>query len=480
MSTTIKYKEFQMFNKSFASAAVLALLLPASQVMAAAHEEKKESRVDATNTLPDAKPGECFAKVIVPAEYDTKLEEVMVKPESEKVEIKPATFDTSEKSIVAKEGYTKLKVIPAKFREEVEKVEISKAGTSWVTGLKKGIPASPALLAGAKTSGIDITSASVGACYREYYVAAKYEKTEKDILVKEESEEIKVAAAQFEEAEETVVVTQASKKKVYKAPEYEVVEEKIEIEPAKAVWKKGDGPISKIDNSTGEIMCLVQVPAKYKVIKKTVLKTPSSIDLVEVPEETKAVKISKLVSDATVDKIKIPAEYKKVTLTNRVSDAAFTWRASGTEGEGTYTGNQICLKEIPAKFAKIKKLVIDTPASVEEEKVEPVAKLIKVSMVATPAEEVRTKVPAEFETVEKRTKVSSERLEWRRVLCKTNMGADINKKIQQALKDAGVYEGPVDGNFGKGSLKAVERFQKENGMATGGLTIDVLEKLGVM
>ncbi len=468
-----------MFNKSFASAAVLALLLPATQAMAASHEGKKD-RIDATNTLPDAKPGECFAKVIVPAEYSTKSEEVMVKPESEQVEIVAAIFDTAEKSIVAKEGYTKIKVIPAKFREEFEEVEISKASTSWVTGLKKGIPASPALLAGAKTNGIDITSASVGACYQEYYIPAKYEQTEKDVLVKEESEEIKVAAAQFEEAEETVVVTQASKKKVYKPAEYEVVEEKIEIEPAKAVWKKGDGPITKIDNSTGEIMCLIQVPAKYKIIKKTVLKAPSSIDLVEVPEATKAVKISKLISDATVDKIKIPAEYKKVTLTNKISDAAFTWRTSGTEGEGTYTGNQICLKEVPAKFAKIKKLVIDSAATVEEEKVEPVAKLIKVSNVATPAEEIRTKVPAEFATVEKRSKISSERLEWRRVLCKTNMGADINKKIQQALKDAGVYEGTVDGNFGKGSMKAVEKFQKENGMATGGLTIDVLEKLGIM
>jgi peptidoglycan hydrolase-like protein with peptidoglycan-binding domain len=106
--------------------------------------------------------------------------------------------------------------------------------------------------------------------------------------------------------------------------------------------------------------------------------------------------------------------------------------------------------------------------------------LIKVSNVATTAEEVRTIVPAVYKTVEKRSKVSSERLEWRRVLCKTNMGADINKRIQQALKDAGVYNGPIDGAIGAGSMKAVERFQKENGLATGGLTIGVLEKLGVM
>lgn len=471
-----------MITKSFASAAVLALLLPATQAIAASHGDgEQKDRIDATDTLPDAKPGECYAKVIVPAEYETKTEEVLVVPETEKVEVKPAVFDLAEKSVIEKEGYTKVKVIPAKFREEVEEVEISKAAKTWVTRLdKKGIPASPALLAGAKTNGVDIETAAIGECFKEYYIPAKYEETEKEVLVKEESEEIKVAEAQFEETEETVVVKQASKKKVYKAAEYEVIEEKIEIEPAKAVWKKGDGPITKIDNTTGEIMCLIQIPAKYKIIKKTVLKAPSAIDLVEVPEETKAIKVAKLVSDATIDKVKIPAEYTKLKLTKKISDASFSWRGAAIDGEGTYTGNQICLKEIPAKFAEVKKLVLDSPPTVEEEKVEPVAKLIKVSNVATEAEEIRTKVPAEYNTVEKRNKISSERLEWRRVLCKTNMGPDINKRIQQALKDAGVYTGTVDGNIGRGTMRSVKKFQEDNGLATGGLTMDTLEKLGVM
>ena len=468
-----------MFTKSFASAAVLALLLPATQAIGASHEGMKD-RVDATNTLPDAKPGECYAKVIVPAKYEVKAEKVMIKPETEKVEIKPAAFDVSEKTVVAKEGYTKIKAVPAKFREEVEEVEISPSRTVWVTSLgKKGIPASPALLAAAKTNGIAIEDAKVGQCFKEYFIPAKFEQIEKEVLVKEESEEIKIAPAQFEEAEEKVVVKQASKKKVYKPAEYETIEEKIEIEPAKAVWKKGDGPITRIDNSTGEIMCLVQVPAKYQTIKKTVLKSEPAVDIVEVPEETKAVKVSKLVSDAVIDKVKIPAKYKKVTIKKKVSDAKFVWRPAGVDGEGTYTGNQICLKEVPAKYAKVKKLVLDTAATVEEEKVPPVTKVVKVKKVVSEAEEIRKKIPAVYKTVEKRAKVSNERLEWRRVLCKTNMGPGINKRIQQALKDAGVYNGAVDGNIGRGTMKAVEAFQKKNGLPTGGLTIDVLEKLGV-
>ncbi len=468
-----------MFIKSFASVAVLALLLPTTQAIAASHENP--NRIDATHTLPDAKPGECYAKVIVPAKYEVRTEKVMVKPESEKVEVKPATFDVAEKPIVKKEGFTKIKVIPTKFRQEIEEVEISPAATNWVTDLsRKGIPASPALLAAAKTNGVDIENANVNECFKEYFVAAKFEQTQKEVLVKEESEDIKITPAQFEEVEEVVTIKQASKKKIYKPAEYEVIEEKIEIEPAKAIWKKGEGPISKIDNSTGEIMCLIQVPAKYKIIKKTVLKSEPTIDLVEVPAKTKAIKVSKLVSDATVDKIKIPAEYKKVTITKKISDPLFTWRKAGVTGDGRYTGNQICLKEIPAKFAKIKKLVVDTAASTVEEKVEALTKLVKVANVATEAEEIRTKIPAEFKTVEKRSKISDERLEWRRVLCKTNMGPDINKRIQQALKDAGVYRGPIDGAIGRGTMIAVEKYQRQNGLPTGGLTIDVLEKLGVM
>lgn len=467
-----------MFIKHYASVAILAVMIPATQVMAAG---EVEGRIDATSTLPDAKPGECFAKVIVPAEYEVKTEQVLVKPESEKVEITPATFDNAETSVVIKEAFNKLKAVPAKFRTETEEVEISSASTAWVTSLgKKGIPASPALLAGAKASGVDIDTVKPGECFAEYFSPAKFETTEKEVLVKEESEDIKIAAAQFEKSQQMVVVKQASKNKVLKNAEYEVIEEKIEIEPAKAVWKKGDGPITKIDNSTGEIMCLIQVPAKYKTIKKTVLKSASTIDLVEVPEETQNIETSKLVSDATVDKVKIPAEYTKVKVTKKIDDAQFSWRVTGTDGDGKATGHQICLKEIPAKFATIKKLVVDSAATVEEEKVPPVSKIVKVSNVATEAQEIRTKIPAEYKTVEKRAKISKERLEWQRVLCKTNMGADINKRIQQALKDAGVYTGTVDGSIGKGTMSAVERYQKENDLPTGGLTIQVLEKLGVM
>ena len=46
------------------------------------------------------------------------------------------------------------------------------------------------------------------------------------------------------------------------------IAKKVILEPRQAIWKKGTGPISRIDRSTGETMNLVVEPAKYKIVKK--------------------------------------------------------------------------------------------------------------------------------------------------------------------------------------------------------------------
>lgn len=463
-----------MLNKSYASAAILSLLIPVSYAA-------DTDRVDATDTLPDAKPGECYSKVIVPAVFETVSEEVLVKPETNTVEIIPASFDVQEKEVLIKEAYTKLVAVPAEYRTVTEEVEISPARNEWVTRLdRRGIPASPALLAAAKTNGVDLAAAQPEQCFSEFYIPAKFETTEKEVLVKEEAEQITVAEAQYEQTEETVMVKASTKDKVLTKAEYEVVEEQVMVEPAKAVWKKGTGPITRIDNSTGDIMCLVQIPAKYKTIKKTVLKSASAVQEVEVPAESIVVPVSRLVSDSSADRAKLPAEFSTVNVTSKVADAAFVWRNAQVAGEGKATGNSICLKAVPAKFTKIKKQVIETPAAVKEEKVPAAYKTVKVKNVSAEAEEKRTIIPAVYNTVEKRVKKSSERLEWRRVLCETNMTRDTNKKIQQVLKDAGYYNGPIDGSIGRGTFLSVEKYQKDNDLPTGGLTIQMLEKMGIM
>lgn len=71
---------------------------------------------------------------------------------------------------------------------------------------------------------------------------------------------------------------------------YENVTEKVLVRDGYTTWKKGRGPIERIDNATGEIMCLVEVPPEYKTVTKRVIKTPASVRQVEIPAEYKTVK----------------------------------------------------------------------------------------------------------------------------------------------------------------------------------------------
>lgn len=47
-------------------------------------------------------------------------------------------------------------------------------------------------------------------------------------------------------------------------------------------------------------------------------------------------------------------------------------------------------------------------------------------------------------------------------------GKPTNKEIQQALKNAGLYDGKIDGNVGPKTKKAVEAFQTQNGLKADG------------
>ncbi|WP_305909398.1 peptidoglycan-binding domain-containing protein [Methylomarinum sp. Ch1-1] len=53
------------------------------------------------------------------------------------------------------------------------------------------------------------------------------------------------------------------------------------------------------------------------------------------------------------------------------------------------------------------------------------------------------------------------------------------RKIQQALSDAGVNPGPIDGMMGPQTMAAVKNFQKQKGLAEGAITKETLQALGV-
>lgn len=438
--------------------------------------------IDNTNTLPAAKPGQCYAKVMLPAQYQIKEEKVLVREAAEKIDTIPARYEWVEQKVTVTPPQTRLLPVPAVYEEVTEKVEVSPSQRQWLNSLRKNaLPASPVLLSAAKADGVRLDEAEPGMCFKEYYQQAQYKTDMKEVLVKEASEQVETIPATYETVEEKVMIKEASRKLVEVPATYETLTEEVLVEPAKTIWKKGGGVIEKIDNTTGEVMCLVEVPARYKTIEKQVVKTPATTRIEEIPAVYTIVKVQKLVNPAQEKRTPIPAEHKQVAQRIKVSDASFSWVAmhAETRPAGAPTGNQICLYETPARFETVTKQVVKTPATFVKEDVPAAVETVKVRKLVAKAEEKRTQIPAEFKMVTKRSKVSDESLEWRQVLCETNMTKSVIVRLQEALEKAGYKPGTADGVMGGATLRAVDAFQQDKGLPRGGLTILTLETLGV-
>jgi len=451
---------------------LIGLLLPLSTITAG----------ELPLTPPNAKAGECYAKVLTPAQYEMTEEKVIVKEATEEIIIEPAQYETVEQKVQVIPETKKLIPVPAKYKEIIETVEIKPASRIWKTSLnKKALPVSQVLLDTIKAQGVDLDGAVAKTCYKEYFQPATYKIVKEDVIVQNEHNETEVIPAQFDVIEEKVEVIPAAKQVVEIPAEYEYVEEKILVEEAKTVWKKGQNPAQKISGATGEIMCLVNVPAKYKTIKKLVVKSPARTEVQEIPAEVQTLAVQKIVAEPTVKYTLIPAVHKSVEKKVPDTAASFMWTnaATGADKPWRATGHKICLVEKEAVTKDVKKVVLDTPATVKEEIVPAVYETVKIEKLVVEAKEIRKPVEAEYKTIEKRKKVVDSSLAWQRILCQTNMTKDVIKTIQSSLNDRGYNAGKPDGAMGRGTKAALEKFQKDNGLATGGITYETLNALNI-
>ena len=330
-----------------------------------------------------------------------------------------------------------------------------------------------------------------GHCYARLLTPATYETTSEKVLVREESESVKVIPATYQTVEERllvreastrveaipatfktvteqvlikpaskklipypaeyateteqVLVKEASSKLVAVPATYDTVSEQILDKPAHTVWKRGSGFQSaalqtSYDQSTGEIMCLVEVPATYKTVTKTVLKSPATTKTVEIPAVYKTV--SKTV-------LKKPAGFKEVA--------------------------------VPAVYETVTKTVIDQPASTREITIPAEYRTVSVQKVASAASEKRTVIPAEYGQVSKRKKVTEEKLAWEEVICRDNINDGLITRLQQSLAKAGYYKGPIDGIYGSMTRTAINKYSTSKNIAKSGTYIPLAtaELLGV-
>ncbi len=440
------------------------------------------SAEDTALTPPQAKAGECYAKVVRPATFETVTEQVLVKEAGESISIVPAEYEMVEQEVEIVPASKKLIPVPATYKDVIETIEVQPATRVWKTSLnKKASIVSQVLLDTIKTQGVDLDSVTPNTCFKELFKPASYKIETEEVLVQNERNVTEVIPAEFETIEEQIEVVPATKEVVQIEAVYETIEEKVLVEEEKTVWKKGKNPAQQLSGATGDIMCLVKIPAKYKTVKKQVLKSPARTEVKEIPAVVETIAVKKMIAEPTLKHEVIPAVYTTIEKKVLEAPAEFKWVDATTELESPWkeTGNQICLVETPAVTKEVTKTVLDTPATVQEEVIPATFELVKVKKLVSEAKEVKTPIEAEYKTIEKSKKVTDSSVGWERILCQTNMTKDVIKKIQSALNEKSYNVGKPDGILGKGTRKTIEKFQKDNALSTGGITYETLNALNI-
>lgn len=437
--------------------------------------------IDNTELLPDARPGECYAKVVAPARFELRTEEIVIREASERIEPVPVRFVEQSEQVLVREADRRIEPIDAVFEPREERVETRPESIRWTLGENAEQPVSPDTIAALGRSNIDTDAAEPGQCFTEYYSDIRYATESIDVRTRDASERVVVSAAEYQTIETRQLVRETSTRVVDVPAIYRVETRSVQVEPARSEWKPGRGLIERVDNTTGEIMCLVEIPARFESVQRTVLERPASTKTVEVPAAYRTVDVERLVKPASEAREPVSAEFTRVPVDRVVAEPAFRWQPAGTDAPSDMqaTGRTVCKTLFPARHQTITRQALVRAATSRSTPIAEKHLDISVARVATAATERRIPIPARTRRVTSRVQVEPSRLEWRRVLCETNMTEGIVRDLQAALETAGYDPGPVDGVLGQATLDAVEAFQRARDLDRGGLTYETLDALDV-
>lgn len=221
----------------------------------------------AVSRPPMAKPGECYTQVLIPAEYDTITERVLVEEASTRIEIIPAQYETVKERVLVREASQRLEVVPATFKTIKERVLIR--------------PAQERLIE----------------------IPAEYGFVEERILVKPATTVWKPGRGPYERIDnatgEIVCLVEVP-------AEYRTVKRRVVKNPA---------------TTRREV-----IPAEYAEVEKTVMATPPTTRVIDIPAEYKEIEVRRMVSAPQEKVVEIPARFETVTRQIVKNSAYNDWR----------------------------------------------------------------------------------------------------------------------------------------------------------
>jgi hypothetical protein len=147
-------------------------------------------------------------------------------------------------------------------------------------------------------------------------VPAVYDWAERQVLAEPARVERRVIPATYRSVTETEVATPATVRVERIDPIYDTVSDQVMTRPAHTEWRRTfvgpDGlppPDARVE-ATGEVVCLVEVPAEYKTVQRQVLKAPGRTVETPIPAVTRTVTRQVIDQPEQVAEIQVPAVYR--------------------------------------------------------------------------------------------------------------------------------------------------------------------------
>lgn len=281
-----------------------------------------------------------------------------------------------------------------------------------------------------------VPQAAPGKCQALVIVPAKFTPRTKEVVIKEATQTKTIIPAQYEWIEQQIMIRPAGEELKVIPATYKSVEKEVLIEP-QAVEKK-------------------VIPPKYGQVIDEIVAKPTYM----AAQSLGPARMFRSVGEA-LRLVEVPAE--KANIKKQVVQESV----------------RVTEKPIQAKYVTVKTEVIDQPARIEKVAFPAQYKTVRVKKLIKEAQEVEKEIPAEYAQVKVFDKVSDAKMRWQEVLCSNDFNKSTIKAVQSALNKAGYKAGTPDGVLGAMTLRALEQYQKKHMLATGGITIETLESLGI-
>ncbi len=212
------------------------------------------------------KAGQCYTKVMLPAEWRNEPTQQMVRAAGERAEYSEPVYQDAEERVLVKPASKRVTVVPAEYGQVEEKVLVREAYRREI---------------------------EIPALYNTYFDKVM-EKPSRDVW--------KPGRGTVEKVDPTTGEILCL---VHEDATYKTVERK---ELFRAASKRYE-----------------DVPAEYATVKKTVLKTPETVKEVEVPAEYQTIKVRKLVKAPEPVKVPVDAQYATVNKQVMVAPEHAVW-----------------------------------------------------------------------------------------------------------------------------------------------------------